>query len=371
MFLMLFVNDIPGLDRVPHWLFHAAFDEDMLGFSDVVFPGFLFCVGMSVPLAIDHRLKRGDTQFQLIGHIMRRTFALLVMGLFTLNSEHPVGGIPHLWFSLLMIAGFFLVWMDYPRAWSRWLKGALQAVGGALLAGLMIYSDIHGPAFQIGWWGILGLIGWTYLVCAVAYLLAGRTIKGVLVAWAVGIALCVLSNSSIIPYEWFSRIVLRPFVPGGWTGHLLGLSGMAATMMMTFHSPSNKRVWSLFLLIGLVMLLLGILSHHYWIISKIQATPTWAFFCLAIFFPLTAALHWLVDLRGHANWFRLIAPAGTATLTCYLLPYLWYPLRSLLGIHFPWSWYSGIVGLLLSIVYALLVVQVVRLLVRLHIKVKI
>ena len=178
MLLMLFVNDIPGLEGVPHWMFHAAYDEDMLGFSDVIFPAFLFCVGMSVPLAVNHRLQRGNTQFQLLGHILRRTFALLVMGLFTLNSECGAGGIPYEWISLLMIAGFFLVWMDYPRQWDHWLKRVLQAVGTVLLAGLIVYSDIHGPAFRFGWWGILGLIGWTYLVCTVS-LSAGQA----LVAW--------------------------------------------------------------------------------------------------------------------------------------------------------------------------------------------
>ncbi len=30
--------------------------------------------------------------------------------------------IPYEWFSLLMIAGFFLVWMDCPRQWTHWLK---------------------------------------------------------------------------------------------------------------------------------------------------------------------------------------------------------------------------------------------------------
>ncbi len=37
MFLMLFVNDIPGLKNVPHWLMHARMDEDMMGFSDTIF----------------------------------------------------------------------------------------------------------------------------------------------------------------------------------------------------------------------------------------------------------------------------------------------------------------------------------------------
>ena len=38
MFLMLFVNDIPGLKNIPHWLEHADINEDMMGFSDTIFP---------------------------------------------------------------------------------------------------------------------------------------------------------------------------------------------------------------------------------------------------------------------------------------------------------------------------------------------
>ena len=37
MFLMLFVNDIPGLKNIPHWLKHAEMNEDMMGFSDTIF----------------------------------------------------------------------------------------------------------------------------------------------------------------------------------------------------------------------------------------------------------------------------------------------------------------------------------------------
>lgn len=367
MVLMLFVNDIPGLKGIPHWMFHARADEDMLGFSDLVFPAFLFCVGMSVPLAIDSRLRRGDSQFQLLGHILLRTFALLAMGLFTLNSERGAGGIPYEWFSLLMVSGIFLVWLDYSRAWNIKVVRSLQTIGVALLVSLIVYCDVHGPAFRFGWWGILGLIGWTYLVCALAYLLSRRTSRGVFVAWLVGLLLCVLSHSELIPHEWFSRIIVLPFVPGGWTGHFLGLSGMLATICLSLRG----RGWWRYLLLGAVMLVFAFISHRFWIISKIQATPTWAFFCLSLFFPAVAFFHWLADVRGKGGWFRIIAPAGTATLTCYLLPYVWYPLRGMLGIHLPWSWYHGVPGLLLSLAYALLLVQVVRLMVRFKLKVKI
>lgn len=53
MFLMIFVNDIPGLKNIPDWLLHAASDENRLGFADIVFPGFLFIMGMAVPYAVE------------------------------------------------------------------------------------------------------------------------------------------------------------------------------------------------------------------------------------------------------------------------------------------------------------------------------
>ena len=61
MTLMLFVNDFAGIPDIPYWLHHAKMTEDMMGFSDVVFPAFFFCMGMSVVLAIDARYSKGDS----------------------------------------------------------------------------------------------------------------------------------------------------------------------------------------------------------------------------------------------------------------------------------------------------------------------
>lgn len=84
MLLMLFVNDIPGVDGLPHWLGHAETEEDMLGFSDIVFPGFLFCVGMSIPFAMQSRLRKtAGNVLGVLRHVLDRTVALVVMGLFT------------------------------------------------------------------------------------------------------------------------------------------------------------------------------------------------------------------------------------------------------------------------------------------------
>lgn len=56
LLLMIWVNDFWTLEGIPGWLGHAEAAEDRMGFSDVIFPAFLFIVGLSVPIAIQNRL---------------------------------------------------------------------------------------------------------------------------------------------------------------------------------------------------------------------------------------------------------------------------------------------------------------------------
>ena len=87
MFLMLWVNDFWTLNSIPKWLKHAALGEDYLGFSDLIFPWFLFAIGLSIPFAFRSRLSKGETNFIIGKHIILRTIALVVMGLFHMNME--------------------------------------------------------------------------------------------------------------------------------------------------------------------------------------------------------------------------------------------------------------------------------------------
>lgn len=369
MLWMLFVNDIPALQGVPHWLFHAETKEDMLGFSDLVFPAFLFCVGMSIPFAIDSRLKCGSSMGATLGHVLQRSFALIVMGLFLLNRHKGEEVIASNYMLLMSVAGFFLIWTDYPPKHQRLFR-LMRYAGVVLLAGQMLYCDIIGHPFETGWWGILGLIGWTYLVCTLFYLMVCSCHMSAWVMWLLFVALCVLNHSSLIPEDYFSRVVILPFVPGGWTHHAIGFSGVTASLLLK-RQTARGRNWQLvgiYALLGLVALGFGIVSHHWWIISKIQATPTWLFFSLTVSFWLLAVVFCLSDIYGKKQWFAFIAPAGSATLTCYLIPYIWYPLRELFGISIP-GWY-GLTGILISLVYALLIIQITRLFVSVGLKVK-
>src|ERR1019366_8113832 len=84
MLLMIFVNDLWSLKNIPGWLEHTTAQEDGMGLADTIFPAFLFFVGMSVPLSVQHRRQKGDSNNKILLHITERSFALLVMGVFWL-----------------------------------------------------------------------------------------------------------------------------------------------------------------------------------------------------------------------------------------------------------------------------------------------
>lgn len=177
MALMLMVNDFWSVRGIPHWMHHAARGEDMLGFSDLVFPTFLFCVGLSIPYAVAAMLPKGRSEGDVVRHILSRSFALIVMGAFICNYEYgidPAVGYDRNLYCLLMTLAFFLIFSHQPRV--AWLSHVLRLSGWAILLFLLISSrSPEGRTFYPYWWGILGLIGWAYLFCALVYALVRRT----------------------------------------------------------------------------------------------------------------------------------------------------------------------------------------------------
>ena len=374
MILMLWVNDFAGITGIPHWLGHAAADEDMMGFSDIIFPTFLFCVGLSLPLALGKRLSEGGSSLKGWGHVLLRSLALIVMGLFSMNSGSVEGGLNGTWFKILMVLGFFLVWDQYPEreGKGRGIFTVLKLLGVALLAYLVIQRVANGAAWKVGWWGILGLIGWAYLFGAVIFLLV-RGRKWLLVAaWALVALMSVILQGK----DTFFSIV-----PGFFTHLGLVMGGVVCTSILSDRSFAPKRYATLWC-IPVILFALAVLCHRFWIISKIQATPTWMFYILALAFAMTLLLHYVCDVRGFRLWSGkgdgrsragdyILKPAGTATLTCYTLPYLWLALWRLFGLHWPKVLLHGGLGLVKSMLFALLIVFIAGLLSNVHIKLKI
>ncbi len=373
MLLMIFVNDLWSLSAIPGWLEHKPADFDGMGLADVVFPAFLFIVGLSVPHAIRARLKRGETRLQVFRHIVERTLALWIMGIFMVNLEN-LGSesllIGKATWQILMTLAFFLIWNVYRgKVFGRISPLLMKAGGWCLLLFLAIIFRApdtgDGSWMHIHWWGILGLIGWGYLLSAVIYLLTGNR-----PLW-LALALVVLYLLNISEFSSSLNLTLKVVVSA--SNYALVMGGVLTTAVMIQLPDRDKRSRFLPFLLGFATLLLffGFMTRPAWGISKIMATPSWTAICSAITLLSFAALYLISDRGGFHRWANPIGAAGSSTLTCYLVPYIIYGLWILLGITVPDFLNTGFVGLLKSALFAFLVIQLTGLLGKLNIRLKI
>ncbi len=380
MLLMIFVNDFWTLENIPKWLMHAKGDEDYLGFSDVIFPAFLFIVGLSIPFAIDNRLKKEHTISEVVSHILQRTFALLIMGVFMVNLENMYSAgvvIGRYWWQILMAGAFVLIWNNYQRTHlSKTFSNTLIITGVIILIVLaLIYRG--GSAEQVVWmrtywWGILGLIGWAYLTSALIYLIFRRTILGLAIAW---IFFLLFNMADFAGWLDFAEGIRQyVWIVGSGAFAAFSMAGVVASALYkkaTGLGGITNRFMPILLFLGLLLLLYGFATRPFWGISKIQATPSWIGFCTGISFIAYAVLYWLVDLKKQDKWTWVIGPAGKSTLTCYLVPYFYYAIITLLGLSLPMTVRTGAVGLTKSMLFAFLIVAITGILYRSKISLKI
>jgi len=382
---MVFVNDFWSVKGVPGWMQHATWDQDMLGLSDVVFPCFLFVVGMSIPYSMERRFSKGLSGVSTVGHILTRSLALLLMGVLIVNTEAgiaPETGLSPAIYKILMITGFILIWNDYPLSVTSRIKQIftlLKIVGILLLFYLVIiFRDPEGGVLQSRWWGILGLIGWSYLICSFTYLFTRDRLKYLIPFWLTLVILCItisINREGItllnLPKDNFLKDFLRILHIGNGALPAFTSGGMILAIIAAKykHLITIKKIISV-LIITTTLFLAGFISHKYWIISKIQETPPFLFYCLAISVGVYFIIYLLAE-NDKAHWFNIIKIAGTATLTCYLVPYITYSVSSLIGIQLPEWMISGFVGLLKCAAFSFLVIGITYLLGKVRIKLKI
>jgi predicted acyltransferase len=378
MLLMIFVNDFWTVKGIPHWMHHAKTNEDFLGLADVVFPLFLFVVGMSIPYAIERRFSKGSSELSTVLHILTRTFALLIMGIFTVNTEYGLSrdiGMSRDVFRVLMIAAFLMIWNVYPKTEKpiRYLYVALQVLGVLILIYLaFIFRDAKGGILQIRWWGILGLIGWTYLVCSSIYLFVRDKIPRIFFFWLGFVILCMVKSSHLIPRESFFNGLLNVVNIGSGAHVVFTMGGILFSLVIVKYSgvAVRKKVISIVSAVA-ILLIAATIANNFWIISKNQGTLTWVLYCSAAAIGLYGLIQWAVS-GGIGSWFNIIKPAGTATLTCYLVPYLLYSISwGFLGFSLPDWMKEGVFGLIKCAVFAFLCIGVTALLERFKIKIKI
>jgi predicted acyltransferase len=330
--VMIFVNYIAGMSGIPFLLQHAKADMDAFTLTDVVFPGFLFIVGVAIPLSLEKRRALGEPLLKTLRRIALRTAGLLFLGVLFVNerrySEADTGMSRDLWYFLALTATV-LLWMSHPKTESpsrRRLFLWMRAGAGVLLLGLVIVwrgqnQDGTVSWLRHSWWGILGMIGWTYLAGSLFYLFAkgGRaTLMGGL---GFQVALYIAARHAALDF-------LKPINDFVQIGSIFGshLSIVTAGMLVgTLFTPASSgaktrtRITSM-AVFGSGLLAAGFLLRPLHGFSKIQGTESYCLATSGICCLLLLAFYWLMDVVKFRGWAAFLRPIGANPLLAYILP---------------------------------------------------
>lgn len=338
MFTMIFVNDIAHVAHVPAWMKHFHGDSGMT-FVDLVFPAFQFIVGMSIPLAIGPRLARGESVAKTLVHVLLRTLALLAIGIMMVNSDLGPNtekmGWSGAWWSVLMYVSAILMCCslspgrrdatdEQRRLWRRVTFG-IRAVGIASMVCLALtYRAANGRAvlelhpffIRHAWYGILGVIGWGYLVASIVYLLFRNRRTALLACTA--LVMCLYPAGDVFSRFWIAHHINIPSALGSHAA--ISVAGvLLGSILLTPDTTSigaRVRFTSLFIA-GYVAA--AILLRPLWGISKERGTPSWCFWACAITAGLWLAFYLVEQASPGRKILKPLAVAGRNVLLAYLV----------------------------------------------------
>lgn len=352
---MVFVNDVGP--AAPSWTHHIQPpDADGMTLADIVFPTFLFLVGVSIPLAIQRAKQRGDSLIRQFGHIISRTVALILMGLVQYNyaADQTLG---KYWWGLLAYIAIILTWCIVPKE-AGLRRNALLVLKIIGIVGLLALFAafrreattanlaFYGPTenwvwLQTGWWGILGLIGWAYLVAALVYLLVGNRREWLIGAMALLYCLFMADRSGGLFAHLDTKNWLGPMLPvigfikqglenvdqfvdlGGILGSQAAISiggcllGTVLLQGSDIATHAQRLRWAS--AYAALLFVAGCMTDFFAGINKIAATPTWCLWSSAVAVVVWIFAYSVIDIWGHKKWAIAVQPAGANPLIAYLL----------------------------------------------------
>ena len=360
MFTMIYVNDIAGNDIVPNWMVHYS-DRHASGsgmtFVDLVFPGFLFMVGMSIPFALSARLTRGESGGRTVLHILVRTLSLLLLGVMMVNESpdtQVMGWSATWWTALLYLSGILAFCQVTPPArkqtpdqagpW-RAVTLSLRMVGFATLFWLaLVFRGKHGEriltlspfSIHYDWFGILGLIAWAYAVGALIFLVF-RTNRVALLG-------CLALLMCFFPADragFFNHCPISHFVDfGTMLGSLPAITAagvLLGSILLTADTASAVARVRFALLFIAGCSAAALLLNGLYGISKNAATPSWCFWSCANTATFWLIFYLLADVRGLRGVAKPFAIAGQNVLLAYLIS---EGSESFLGVLHLGDWYD-------------------------------
>ncbi len=364
MFVMIFVNDLALVKGrlVPDWMVHFSDRAKGNGmtFVDLVLPAFIFIVGMSIPFAMRASLLRGKTHAQIVGHVLIRTCSLLLLGVIFVGgwpgSDH-MGWSAALWQTLAVISAT-LAFCEIsppkhtlPSVHSLWrgVTAVLRILG---LMGLVILAflyvgkqgghiiTLHPLHLYTSWWGILGIIGWAYLIASVIYLFFHHHSTALLGCMALLLCLFPAARVGILHGVWLADYINIGATLG--TQPAIAVAGMLLSSMLITPDTNTVQKRIQFTVLYVTAMMLGaILLYGLYGLSKNQATPSWALSACAITASFWLIFYMMCDVKPTPfRWIsKPLTLAGNNVLLANLLSALYFSFIINIGLG---DWYKAV-----------------------------
>lgn len=342
MFTMIFVNDIAGVSHqiVPWWMRHFKADGNGMTFVDLVFPAFLFIVGMSIPFGLGSRLKRGEPGWRSVLHVVLRTLSLLLVGIAMVNGYPDgarLGWSPALWTMLMYLAAIltFCSLAPPPRFAPSAIHTQLFRVTNLVIRSLgflslvlllLVFRGRDGHriisfvpfSIHTSWYGILGLIGWAYLVGAVVFLFVGCRRTAILACTVLLFCLYPAAQGGAFDNFWLNHYVGIGSTLGSQAA--ITVAGvLLASILITPETASVRQRLNFTFWFVAACAAGALLLHPLYGINKNSATPSWCLWACAITAVLWSVFYLLCDVRSCKPLAKTCARAGENVLLAYLL----------------------------------------------------
>jgi hypothetical protein len=316
IFLMIFVNT--GIPNSPWWLRHFPGDQSGMTFVDVIFPAFLLIMGMAIPLSIGKQLERGVSHVKIIGSVLLRSVSLIILGVLDPHMNIPnasvMGGTVPMW-SALVFLSFFAVWHGVPTksTWAKWLSLSIRFAGIAMLIFYVCrFSGEKSVWLETKYWGILGVLGWAYLIVCMIYLVLRNQRDLLLLSSAMLLAIYIADKQGLFT-GWFAH---KGSLFGGRPS--IVMMGAAAGTLLTETLTNRKRLVWIFTF-AILTALLAVFFEPLYGIGKVKSTPTWIYASVSLTALVWIPIYWLRDMRGYQGApFGFLTGLGYVPLTVYL-----------------------------------------------------
>ncbi|MEM9887258.1 MAG: heparan-alpha-glucosaminide N-acetyltransferase domain-containing protein [Bacteroidota bacterium] len=282
---MILVNNPGDWGNVYAPLLHA--DWHGCTPTDLVFPFFLFIVGVSIALALSKRKERGDNQAAIIKKILWRTLLIFAIGLF-------LNGFPFFNFSSIRIPGVLQrIALVYGISAFLFLKMDWKQLAGTGIGLLLFY------------WGLMTLLP---TPDGHPPNLNPETNLG---AW--------LDRTLLGGHLWSQSKVWDPEgLLSTLPAIVTSISGILTGLWLKSKTAVYQKLVGLFGF-GVISVLLGLIWDLAFPINKQLWTSSYVLYTSGIALFGLALIYWLVDVLNHQKWTKPFVIYGTNALFVFVL----------------------------------------------------